>query len=79
MIMPEKAASPPAPADPEGSERQKHRTITAQDKLRILEETDRANGSGEVGAILRREVSWCQAAGDEISSAMGLGSTPWHA
>ncbi len=79
MAVPEKAVNPPAAADPEGSERPKRRTFTAQDKLRILKETDRANGSGEVGAILRREVSWCQAAGDEISSAMGLGSTPWHA
>ena len=55
MVMPEKAASPPAAADPEGSERPKRRTFTAQQKLRILEETDRATGGGEVGAILRRE------------------------
>lgn len=55
MVMPEKAARPPAAADPEKSDRPKRRTFTAQDKLRILEETDRANGSGEVGAILRRE------------------------
>jgi len=37
------------------SDRPKRRTFTAQDKLRILEETDRAAGSGDVGAILRRE------------------------
>lgn len=54
MVMPEKAATAAA-ADPEMSARPKRRTFTAQDKLRILEETDRANGSGEVGAILRRE------------------------
>jgi transposase-like protein len=53
--MPDKAVSPPAAADPEMSERPKRRTFTAQQKLRILEETDRATGSGEVGAILRRE------------------------
>lgn len=55
MVMPDKAVSPPTAADPEMSERPKRRTFTAQDKLRILEETDRAAGSGEVGAILRRE------------------------
>jgi len=55
MVMPEKAVNPPAAADPEGSERPKRRTFTAQQKLRILEETDRATGGGEVGAILRRE------------------------
>ena len=55
MVMSDKAVSPPAAADPEMSERPKRRTFTAQQKLRILEETDRATGSGEVGAILRRE------------------------
>lgn len=51
--MPDKAVSPPAAADPEMSERPKRRTFTAQQKLRILEETDRATGSGEVGGIAR--------------------------
>ena len=55
MVMPDKAVSPPAAADPEVSERPKRRTFTAQQKLHILEEIDRATGSGEVGAILRRE------------------------
>lgn len=45
----------PAAADPELSSRPKRRTFTAQDKLRILAETDRAAGTGEIGAILRRE------------------------
>lgn len=45
----------PAPANPELSERPRRRTFTAQDKLRILEETDRAVGTGEIGVILRRE------------------------
>jgi transposase len=55
VVMPDKAVSTPAAADPEVSERPKRRTFTAQQKLRILEETDRAAGSGEIGAILRRE------------------------
>jgi len=54
VVMPEKAAATTV-ADPEMSDRPKRRTFTAQDKLRILEETDRAAGSGDVGAILRRE------------------------
>ena len=33
----------------------RRRTFTAQDKLRILAETDRAAGTGGIGAILRRE------------------------
>ena len=45
----------PAAADPELVERPRRRTFTAQEKLRILEETDRAAGTGEIGAILRRE------------------------
>jgi transposase len=31
------------------------RTFTAQEKLRILKETDRAARTGDIGAILRRE------------------------
>lgn len=38
--------------------RARRRTFTAQDKLRILTETDRAAGTGGIGAILRREDSW---------------------
>jgi hypothetical protein len=33
----------------------RRRTFTAQDKLRILAETDGASGAGQIGAILRRE------------------------
>lgn len=40
--------------DPEVPERPKRRTFTAEYKLRILEETDKAP-AGEIGAILRRE------------------------
>jgi transposase-like protein len=42
-------------ASPEISDRPRRRTFTAQDKLRILAETDRAVEAGGVGAILRRE------------------------
>src|SRR4051812_49595421 len=41
----------PAAANPELS----NQTFTAGEKLRILEETDRAAGTGDIGAILRRE------------------------
>ena len=47
-------AAPDAPT-PEISARPRRRTFTAQDKLRILAETDRAAGTGGIGAILRRE------------------------
>ena len=40
---------------PELSPRPRRRRFTAQDKLRILAETDRAAGTGGVGAVLRRE------------------------
>ena len=45
----------PASASPELSDRPRRRTFTAQDKLRILAETDRAVETGGIGAILRRE------------------------
>ena len=45
----------PASASPELSDRPRRRTFTAQDKLRILAETDRAAETGGIGAILRRE------------------------
>lgn len=45
----------PAAANPELSDRPKRRTFSAKEKLRILEETDRATEPGGVGAILRRE------------------------
>ena len=45
----------PAAAPSELSARPRRRTFTAQDKLRILAETDRAPDSGGIGAILRRE------------------------
>jgi hypothetical protein len=45
----------PAAASPELSDRPRRRTFTAQDKLRILAETDRAAETGGIGTILRRE------------------------
>ena len=42
-------------ASPELTGRPRRRTFTVQDKLRILADTDRASGTGGVGAILRRE------------------------
>jgi len=46
----------PASASPElSSDRPRRRRFTAQDKLRILAETDRAAETGGIGSILRRE------------------------
>lgn len=45
----------PAAVSPEQLERPRRRTFTAQEKLRILAETERATDSGGIGAILRRE------------------------
>src|SRR5271168_3453621 len=45
----------PAVASPELSDRPRRRSFTAQSKLRILAETDRAAETGGIGAILRRE------------------------
>ena len=49
------AEAAPASASPELSDRPRRRTFTAQDKLRILAETDRAAETGGIAAILRRE------------------------
>src|SRR5208282_6021146 len=48
-------------ASPELSDRPRRRTFTAQDKLRILAEADRAAATGGIGAILRREGLYCSA------------------
>ena len=45
----------PAAASPELSARPRRRSFTAQDKLRILADIDRAAETGGIGAILRRE------------------------
>jgi transposase len=41
--------------DPAVEAKAKRRRFTAEYKLRILREVDRAKGAGEIGAILRRE------------------------
>lgn len=46
---------PPLSASPELSARPRRRSFTAQEKLRILAETDRAAQTGGIGAVLRRE------------------------
>ena len=50
-IVPSLASSP----DPEVAAKPQRRKFSAEDKKRILEETDRAVGHGGVGAVLRRE------------------------
>ena len=57
--------SAPAATSPELSERPRRRTFTAQDKLRILGEADRAAGvPGAVGAIVRRQGLYSSALSD---------------
>ena len=43
------------PPDPEVVARAKRRTFTAAYKLRILEEVDKCDQPGQIGALLRRE------------------------
>ena len=45
----------PVSVSPELSDRPRRRTFTARDKLRILAAVDAAAGTGNIGAILRRE------------------------
>jgi len=47
----------PAAASPELSDRPRRRTFTAQEKLRILAETDRAADTGGIGAVLMASVT----------------------
>lgn len=54
MKPPLPSAASLSPPDPEVSDRPQRRTFSAADKLRILEEIDRAR-PGDIGAILRRE------------------------
>lgn len=49
------AASPQGVPDPEVVAQPKRRRFTAEYKLRILREVDRCKGTGEIGALLRRE------------------------
>src|ERR1700693_3199061 len=54
----------PVVASPELTDRPRRRTFTAQDKLRILADIDRAAGTGGIGAILRREGLYSSALSD---------------
>ena len=49
------AVAPAGVPDPVVEAKPKRRRFTAEYKLRILREVERAKGAGEVGAILRRE------------------------
>jgi transposase-like protein len=49
------SASPQEVPDPEVVARPKRRQFTAEYKLRVLREADACKGSGEIGALLRRE------------------------
>ncbi|MGH9651274.1 MAG: transposase [Terriglobales bacterium] len=51
IAVPFAASSP----DPEVPAKPQRRKFSAEDKKRILEETERASGRGGIGAILRRE------------------------
>ena len=56
--------SAPAAVNPELLDRPKRRTFSAQEKLRILSEADRATAMGEIGALLRREGLYSSALSD---------------
>ena len=47
--------SPISPPDPEVSERAARRRFNAEYKLRVLRQADACTGTGELGALLRRE------------------------
>jgi len=49
------ASAATRPPDPELPAKPRRRKFAYEDKLRILQETDAARGSGAIGAILRRE------------------------
>ena len=49
------AVTPAGVPDPAVEAKPKRRRFTAEYKLRLLREVERAKGAGEVGAILRRE------------------------
>jgi transposase-like protein len=49
------SSSPERVPDPEVAARPRRRQFTAEYKLRILREVDSCKGSGEIGALLRRE------------------------
>ena len=69
------AVAPAEVPDPAVEAKPKRRRFTAEYKLRLLREVERAKGAGEVGAILRREglysshlVTW-RGARDRVAKA----------
>ena len=54
-VTPARVVAAPATPTAELTATPKRRSFTAKYKLRILDETDRATGTGEVSSILRRE------------------------
>ena len=50
-----KRGAPAAPADPEVLAKPKRRQFSAAYRLRILEQADQCQSSGEIGRLLRRE------------------------
>lgn len=54
-ILPSPDAAVELRPDPEVLERPERRTFTTAYKIKILEEADRCTGSGQIGALLRRE------------------------
>ncbi len=53
--VPLQVVSPAGPPDPEVTERAARRRFTAEYKLRMVRQADACAGSGELGALLRRE------------------------
>jgi transposase-like protein len=63
----------PAAVSPELTDRPRRRIFTAEDKLRILAETDRAANTGGISATLRREGLYSSALTDwRLQRAAGL-------
>ncbi len=52
---PLQVVSPASPPDPEVTERAARRRFTAEYKLRVLRQADACAGTGELGALIRRE------------------------
>jgi transposase len=63
VVMPNMLTEPVVTSS-ELTDRPRRRTFTAQDKLRILGDVDRAGGTGGIGAILRREGLYSSALSD---------------
>lgn len=77
---------PSGTSSPELTTRPRRRSFPAEEKLRILAETDRAAQVGEIGAVLRRQgisssllTDWCRqplAPRDRLARVFGLNPVP---